>query len=215
MRSVISAASELMHREIKEFLKACLYEDEFITKEVLENGVGEGSKAYETGLFSLGIADTGPKNSAQALSTATRSNVMEMSLKKFVSAVLLPKTKATPQVRHALSFRRSVARWSSEIDAVKNELATITNEDKSSPSFQNVEETSIGFLDNVIQKELLPVLQEEAVNGTVLALERREAFDPVLSRGLYAQSHSSDPQDIEMCIACQGKYIHSSMVVVC
>lgn len=206
MRSVISAATEFMHNEIKQFLKACLHEDESAAKEMLDNGVGEGSKAYETGLFFLGIADTAPKNGTQGVSTATRSNVMEMSTKKFVSTVLFPKTKACPQVRHALTFRRSVARWSGEVDALKKELATLTNEDTSAPSFQSTDETAIGFLDNVIQKDLLPVLQEEAVNGTVLALEKREAFDPVLGRTLYTQSNSSDPQDIEMCIACQAMY---------
>lgn len=209
MRSVISSATEIMHKEIKEFLKACLHQDESTTKDLLDNGVGEGSKAYESGLFSLGIADTAPKNGPQGVSTATRSNVMEMSTKKFVAAVLFPKTRATPQVRHALTFRRSVARWSSEIDALKKELATLTGEDTSAPSFQSTDETAITFLDNVIQKDLLPVLQEEAVNGTVLALEKREAFDPVLGRTLYTQSNSSDPQDIEMCIACQAMY-HSS-----
>ena len=195
-----------MHNEIKQFLKACLYEDESTSKDFLDQGVGEGSKAYETGLFSLGIADTAPKSGPKGVSTATRSNVMEMSTKKFVSAVLFPKTKASPQVRHALTFRRSVARWSGEIDALKKELATLTNEDTSAPSFQSTDETAIGFLDNVIQKDLLPVLQEEAVNGTVVVLEKREAFDPVLGRTLYTQSNSSDPQDIEMCIACQAMY---------
>jgi hypothetical protein len=62
------------------------------------------------------------------------------------------------------------------------------------------------FLDNVIQKDLLPVLQEEAVNGTVLGLERRDAFDPVIGRGLYGQANSSDAQDIDMCIACKAIY---------
>jgi len=209
MRSVISAATELMHREIKEFLKTCLYPDESATKEMLDSTVGEGSKAHETGLFSLGIADTAPKDGTQGVSTATRSNVMDMTTKKFVASVLFPKTKASPQVRHALTFRRSVARWSSEVDVLKKELATLTGEDTSSPSYRSGDVTAIGFLDNVIQKELLPVLQEEAVNGTVLALERREAFDPVLGRGLYTQSNSSDPQDIEMCIACQAMY-HST-----
>ena len=37
----------------------------------------EGSTTYESGLFSLGIADTGPKSGGPAVSTATRSNVME------------------------------------------------------------------------------------------------------------------------------------------
>jgi hypothetical protein len=204
MRTVITAASEIMQREIKEFLRACLHASESSSKDVLESGVGEGAKVYENGLFSLGIADTGPRQ--QVAATATRSNVMEMSTTKFVTNVLFPKTKATPQVRHALSFRRCVARWTSEVEALKKELATLTNEDTSAPSYTSGEQSAISFLDDVIQKSLLPVLQEEAVNGTVKGLERREAFDPVLGRGLYATANSNEPQDIDMCLACQAMY---------
>lgn len=204
MRTVITAASEIMQREIKEFLKACLKESETSVKDILEATMGENAKVYENGLFSLGIADTGPRQ--QVAATATRSNVMEMSTNKFVSTVLFPKTKSTPQVRHALSFRRSVARWTSEVGALQIELATLTGEDKSAPSYQSREQTAIGYLDDVIQHSLLPVLQEEAVNGTVRALERREAFDPVLGRGLYATANSNEPQDVDMCLACQAMY---------
>lgn len=204
MRSVIVAATEIMHRETKEFLKACLQENETSQKDMMDPGVGEGSKAYESGLFSLGIADTGPRQ--QVVSTATRSNVMEMTTAKFVTAVLFPKTKSTPQARHALSFRRGVARWTSEIDALNKELSTLTGEDTSSPSYQSSEQSAISYLDNLIQNSLLPVLQEEAVNGTVHGLEKREAFDPVLGRGLYAQANSNEPQDIDMCIACQAMH---------
>jgi hypothetical protein len=100
---------------------------------MMDPSVGEGSKVYENGLFSLAIADTGPRQHGTA--TATRSNVMEMT--KFVSSVLFLKTKMTPQARHALSFRRCVARWSSEIEALSTELATLTNEDMSAPSFRS------------------------------------------------------------------------------
>ena len=92
------------------------------------------------------------------------------------------------------------------MEALKTELARLTNEDTSSPSYQSGEQSAISFLDDVIQKDLLPVLQEEAVNGTVLGLERREAFDPVLGRGLYAQANSNEPRDIDMCFACQAMH---------
>jgi hypothetical protein len=204
LRPVITAASEIMQREIKEFLEACLRENDNNMKDMMDAGVGEGSKAYENGLFSLGIADTGPRQ--QVSSTATRSNVMEMTTTKFVRSVLIPKTKMVPQARHALSFRRCVARWTSEVEALSMELATLTNEDTSAPSFRSGQPSALSYLDNLIQNNLLPVLQEEAVNGTVKGLERRDAFDPVLGRGLYATTNSNEPQDIDMCIACSAMH---------
>jgi hypothetical protein len=204
LRSVLTAASEIMQREIKEFLKACLQENDATANHMMDPSVGEGSKVYENGLFSLAIADTGPRQHVTA--TATRSNVIEMTTTKFVRSVLLPKTKMAPQARHALSFRRCVARWSNEIEALNTELATLTNEDTSAPSFRSGAQSAISFLDHLIQNNLLPVLQEEAVNGTVKGLERRDAFDPVLGRGLYATANSNDPQDIDMCIACAAMH---------
>lgn len=204
LRSVITAAGEMMQREIKEFLEACLKENDSSLKDMMDSNVGSGSKAYESGLFSLGIADTGPRQ--QVSSTATRSNVMEMTTTKFVRSVLIQKTKTTPQARHALSFRRSVARWTSEVEALSMELATLTNEDTTAPSFKSGQPTAISYLDHLIQNDLLPVLQEEAVNGTVMGLERRDGFDPVLGRGLYATANSNEPQDIEMCIACSAMH---------
>jgi hypothetical protein len=195
-----------MQREVKEFLKACLHEAESTKTETIESVTSDGFKAYESGLFSLGITDTGPQRQQRVLAAATRSNVMEMSTAKFVSKVLFSKTKVTPEVRHALTFRRGVARWTNEIETMKMELATLTQEDKSSPSFKSTDETAIGFLDGMIQDHLLPVLQEEAVNGTVRGLERTDAFDPVMSRGLYANVSSNDPLDVEMCISCQAIY---------
>ena len=191
-----------MQREIREFLHATLHEtDDPHALESTVRNVGYD----ESGLFSLGIVATAPKE--PSVSTATRSNVMEMSTSKFVATVLFPKTKSTPQVRHALTFRRSLARWSETLDSAKKELATVTGEDATAPSFNTVTgESVIQYLDNVIQKDLLPVLQEEAVNGTVQGLERRDAFDPVLDRTLYSRPGTNEPQDVEMCMACQAMY---------
>ena len=50
------------------------------------------------------------------------------------------------------------------------------------------------------------MLQEEAVNGTVKALERGDAFDPVLDRNVYARANSNEPQDVDMCKACDALY---------
>jgi hypothetical protein len=202
LRNVLSAANDIMQREVREFLQACLHETEVPRNEALETVHHTSGSTYESGLFSLGIVATekpGP------VSTATRSNVMEMSTRKFVSTVLFPKTKSEPQVRHALTFRRSLARWATTLEAAKKELALVTGEDRTSPVIVN-EVPAIVYLDKVIQNDLLPVLQEEAVNGTVQGLERRDAFDPVLDRTLYARPSTNEPQDVDMCIACQAMY---------
>jgi hypothetical protein len=136
---------------------------------------------------------------------------MEMAIPKFVVNILCAKTKVDPQIRHALSFRRSVARWTHENETMKKELATLTGEDTATATFSaSNEESAIAYLDKVIQKELLPALQEEAVNGTVKGLEHRDAFDPVLDRTLYSRPGSNDPQDVDMCKACQAMYDSTS-----
>lgn len=210
MRSVLSSAYDIVQRELKVFLKACLNELEPNKNDPMDTSTSKGSTAYERGLFSLGIVEDQLKP-GQQVSTANRSNVMDMSTKKFVTNVLFPKTKSEPQVRHALTFRRSIAKWTADNEALKKELAQLTGEDTSAPSFQfSPEETAISYLDTLIQKELLPVLQEEAVNGTVKGLERRDAFDPVLDRTLYARPNSNEPQDVDMCMACQAMYDSTS-----
>ena len=202
MRSVLTAASSIMQKEVRAFLEATLHETDL--SKTMDNTV-RNVGYNESGLFSLGIVETAPKEPNVA--TATRSNVMEMSTAMFVTSVLFSKTKSTPQVRHALTFRRSLARWTSTLENAKKELAEITGEDVTAPSFNTVtEETVISYLDNVIQNDLLPVLQEEAVNGTVQGLERRDAFDPVLDRTLYARPGSNEPQDVDMCMACQAMF---------
>jgi hypothetical protein len=207
MRSVLSTANDIMQRELKEFLKACLVETEPNRNDPMENTMRKGASAHESGLFSLGIVEVGSRKGEPKVSTATRSNVVEMTATRFVSTVLFPKSKVEPQARHALTFRRSVARWNAEIEALKKELATLTGEDTSSPSYNiSPDETAIQFLDKVIQNDLLPVLQEDAVNGTVKGLESRDAFDPVFGRNMYARPNSSEPQDVDVCIACQTMY---------
>lgn len=209
MRNVISAAISKMHDEIKEFLKPCLYKfDEVDGKDGMGNQpVGEGSTAFETGLFSLGVIENESKNGKTPMSTATRSNVMEMSTDKFVTTILFPKTGLEPEVRNALSFRRSIARWTYETENLKKELAIITNEDMSSAAYRfEPKESAIVFLDHVIQQDLLPVLQKEAEDGTIQGLQRAGAFDPILGRTMFNQSHNNGPDDIEMCLACKTMF---------
>jgi hypothetical protein len=174
---------------------------------------------YETGLFSLGIlndptSDRDNGNDPKTLTAgASRTTTMEMKSPKFVIDVLFPKTTnasgsaSGPQIRHALFFRKSLAKWAATHEQLRKELSIVTGEDTSMPSYNEVyQEPALKYLDTVIQKDLLPMLQEEAVNGTVKALERQDAFDPVLDRNVYARSNSNEPQDVDMCKACNALY---------
>ena len=156
---------------------------------------------FESGLFSLGIIDKEKDSkdgnaaaAADAWLTSTtssrRSTIQALPPAKFVNDVLFAKTtqNGTPQIRHALFFRKSVAKWARDMDTLRSELASSSSEDTSAPSYSATPELpSLEYLDSLIQKDLLPILQEEAVNGTVQALERPDAFDPVLDRNVYAR----------------------------
>jgi hypothetical protein len=183
----------------------------------------ETSKKHglESGLFSLGIIDpnydksngtgtgTGKEAWRNSSTTARRSTIEQMSTPKFVTEVLFAKTtqNGTPQIRHALFFRKALAKWEDDTMVLRKQLAKVTREDTSLPSYNAANEVpSLDYLDNIIQKDLLPVLQEEAVNGTVQALERSDGFDPVLDRNVYARADSNEPQDVDMCRACNALY---------
>lgn len=175
---------------------------------------------FETGLFSMGIIekeDNSEENEVNAIanswlsqSTSTqRSKIQNMSTPKFVNEVLFAKAtqNGRPQIRHALFFRKSLAKWNMDRAAIRAQLASITKEDTSAPSHESGNEIpALEYLDKVIQRDLLPVLQEEAVNGTVQALERPDGFDPVLDRNVFAHTDSNQPQDVDMCHACTALY---------
>ena len=113
-------------------------------------------------------------------------------------------TNTLPQLRYALSFRRLLERWTKDNEDLKKELAISTGEDTSIPSYNvKMEETALDFLDKVIEKEVLPVLQDLAVNCTVSALEREDAFEP-RPENIYSKSSSTKQGDINMCVACSA-----------
>jgi len=43
-----------------------------------------------------------------------------------------------------------------------------------------MEEEALVYMDNIIQRALLPEMQDEAVNAVIHFLERHDAFDPVV-----------------------------------
>jgi len=226
LRNLLVNARSIMERELKSFLNACLMqvrdeEDSSAnTKGQSRQSASKNSankRGRESGLFSLGIIDNGSQdegiNSANKWMASTtssrRSSIQTYTTSRFVVDVLFAKTTQNghPQIRHALFFRKALAKWQRDNDQLRHQLAVSTGEDTSTNTylFQR-EQPALEYLDNVIQKQLLPVLQKEAVDGTVHALERRDAFDPVLDRNVYARADSNEPQDVDMCKACTALY---------
>ena len=211
MRSVLIAAYDTMQKELKDFLIACIKEEDDLDDHDRHGRQNRRSKhANEPndshGLFSLGITETHKKDNL-SLQPESRANQMQQNASKFVANVLMTKTNTAPESRHALEFRRSVAVWTAEIDALQNELSNATGEDATASSYKShEEEKAIHFLDDIIKKQLIPVLQHEAISGTTKALEHEDAFLPVIDRTLYGRPNSNEPQDVDMCIACQALY---------
>lgn len=219
-----------MEREVKTFLRACLNEDEkldaafetmrmvtpsMMGRSPISRNIANASSdpSREQGIFSLGIINDASLTTsirekyAHNLSLASRSSVMRMSPDTFVLEVLCPRTGFIPQIRHALTFRRSIATWNKECEDLKRELALVSNQDTSSPEYNaTTEEDSLSYLDNVIKMTLLPLMHEAADTGTIAALERRDAFDPVQGIGIYNSSIKGKTLKVEMCAACQGLY---------
>ena len=235
LANVLQTAKDVMERELKQFLDAALHEvaekePEFNinmltncsgqTRQIAAKTKPNKKNGLESGLFSLGIIDKDTNDHEKEVNAIAnswltqstkhhRSTIQSMTTPKFVIEVLFAKTtqNGTPQIRHALFFRKSLAKWHQDKDIIRRQLAMVSQEDTSAPSYNDGLETpALEYLDTVIQKDLLPVLQEEAVNGTVQALERPDAFDPVLDRNVYARADSNEPQDVDMCHACNALY---------
>jgi hypothetical protein len=214
-----------MQKEIKEFLKACLYPSDATT-----SGKGNTSSsilgAFDASrdmpsnnreIFSLGIISeypgAGPQQKPDSYGYSdtfnaklrlSAANIMELPTEQFVTSVLLVRAGSEPQVRHALMFRSALARWSNDVSDLKRELAVITGQDKDTSTRSNSliaeEQSSLQFLDIVIQKKLLPLLQEEAVYSTTSSLERDDAFLPVFRNNIYLRSAEGEQP---LCLACQ------------
>jgi len=234
LRNLLVNARSLMEKELKAFLNACLMkvrteEDNEIgpssSKGQSRHGASNNSSnkrrggRESSGLFSLGIIDKGGPDNGQfndggnlmmaSTTSSRRSSIQNYTTVKFVVDVLFAKTtqNGQPQIRHALFFRKALAKWQRDNNMLRKQLAMATGEDTSTNTylFQR-EQSALDYLDNVIENALLPVLQKEAVDGTVHALERRDAFDPVLDRNVYARADSNEPQDVDMCKACTALF---------
>eukprot|EP00536_Pseudo-nitzschia_multiseries_P011893 jgi/Psemu1/260204/estExt_Genewise1Plus.C_4310008 len=236
LRNLLVNARSIMERELKAFLNACLMkvrdEEELAssnlkgqTRQSLSKGSSNnrsGGGRESSALFSLGIIDKGGSDDDDgankwmaSTSSSRRSSIQNYTTARFVVDVLFAKTtqNGQPQIRHALFFRKALAKWQRDNDQLRHQLAVASGEDTSTNThlFQR-EQPALEYLDNVIAKQLLPVLQKEAVDGTVHALERRDAFDPVLDRNVYARADSNEPQDVDMCKACTALFNYTGPI---
>jgi hypothetical protein len=203
-----------MQREIKGFLSACIAEsdkpkDKRKTRSYNAMNMDQSQLDMERGIFSLGISSSmgGLGGELGWKKATTRANIVELPADQFVSNVLFPRSNTDPEVRHALAFRRNIARWSHEIAEGKRELASCSGQDSMLPNDDSViEEGVLIYMDNIIQRTLLPEMQDEAVNAVIHFLERHDAFDPILNDAFSRYPNHSVQLEAEMSVACQALY---------
>lgn len=210
LRMVLIEAENIMEDEIKEFLKACVDKMDARRLGNEDNGASRSRGIYLQGFFSLGIVDSATEENAQkgGFSSHESRGVTEMSTSRFVSEILFKSTKSSAQYSHALIFRRIVAKWTTEVDELKQQLS-IASKEKDIPSTPNIgaggarEERSIEYLDKIIKNKLLPEMKNYAVDANKIMLERNDAFDPV-KWNMYGTRNVAGPLDVDMCKACEG-----------
>ena len=204
-----------MQREIKLFISACIAESDKPKdkrkRTTLHHAMHADQAALdaEVGIFSLGITSALGGNSMGADGwKKSRANMTDLPPDQFVSNVLFPRTNVDPEVRHALTFRRSVSRWTHEVSEGRKELAICSGEDTSTPMYRNttVEDGALAFMDNIIQLTLLPEMQDEAVNAVIHFLERHDAFDPIANDVFTRYPHHTVQVEADMSVACQALY---------
>lgn len=209
LHSIIITAETAIQREIKGFLSACIAESDQPKAKRKPRSYMDQSTDVERGIFSLGISSSlgGAGGELGWKKATTRANIVELPADQFVSNVLFSRSNTDPAVRHALTFRRGISRFSREITAGKLELSVCSGQDTSSPAYNApTEEPALVYIDNIIQRTLLPEMQDEAVNAVIHFLERHDAFDPIVGDVFSRYSNHSAQHDAEMSVACQALY---------
>lgn len=203
-----------MQREVKLFVSACIAESDKPKdkRHRSRNAINIDSSQLdaESGIFSLGInpSSLGGGSSSIDRWKKSKANIVDLPPDQFVSNVLIPRMNVDPEVRHALAFRRSISRWTHEISEGRRELAICSGEDTSSPMHHTTapEEGALVYMDNIIQRTLLPEMQDEAVNAVIHFLERHDAFDPIANDIFTRYTHHMMQVEAEMSVACQALY---------
>ena len=151
--------------------------------------------------------DAKPEEEADQPVAVTTPRFEEMPASTFVSSVLFPMTNTTPQVQHALVFRRSMDQFTKLNQIRFEELAETTGETsipEANRRKSERDELAIEFLDKAIEDTVLPSLQQQAVHGTIIASEMEDAFDPPLEANVYARTDKIQPLDVAMVQAGEG-----------
>lgn len=205
-----------MQREIKLFISACIAESDKPKDKRkasrMHNAINmdQSQLDVERGIFSLGITSSMMGGGPSSMNgwKKSRANIVDLPPDQFVSNVLFPRTNTDPEVRHALTFRRSISRWTHEVSEGRKELAICSGEDTNSPMYRNttMEEGALVYMDNIIQLALLPEMQDEAVNAVIHFLERHDAFDPIANDVFTRYPHHTVQVEAEMSVACQALY---------
>lgn len=215
LNTLLLNAELAMQREIKSFISACIAESDKPKDKRkqarLHNAIhmDQSQLDVESGIFSLGITSSLGGNSMGVDGwKKSRANIVDLPPDQFVSNVLIPRTNIDPEVRHALTFRRSISRWTHEVKEGRKELAMCSGEDTNSPAYlsNTMEEGALVYMDNIIQRTLLPEMQDEAVNAVIHFLERHDAFDPIANDVFTRYPHHTVQVEAEMSVACQALY---------
>ena len=212
--AVLVNAELAMQREIKLFISACIAESDKPKdkRRRMHNGMSmdQSQLDVESGIFSLGITSSALGGGPSSMNgwKKSRANIVDLPPDQFVSNFLIPRTNVEPEVRHALTFRRSISQWSHEMSEGRRELAICSGEDTTSPMYYNtaMEDSALVYVDNIIQRTLLPEMQDEAVNAVIHFLERHDAFDPIANDVFTRYQHHTLQVEAEMSVACQALY---------
>ncbi|CAB9528119.1 expressed unknown protein [Seminavis robusta] len=152
-----------------------------------------------------------PEPKPEEETAATESpKFSEMPASTFVSTVLFPMTNTKPQVQHALVFRRSMDRFTKLNEERADQLARASGETAHAMRRKSErEELAIEFLDRAIQNDVNPVVQQNAVRGTIETSELQDAFEPPDEANVYARADKIQPLDVAMVEACEGMLDHT------
>jgi len=214
----IDMTEKCIQEEVKIFLQACLNVSEssstmnFIFNRNSKDSSKKSSIANLTqdspGLFSLGIIDEDSGVGPQIISREKKKSDNESSgrtdigTEKFVS-ILFSEMGLAPDVRHAPLFRNILNTWNKSIEDMKIELAAHTGGDwrDRQGSEKKGCQTAMEYLDFVIERHLLQILQNDAEKGTIVALEREDAFAPIIPNNIYLVRSDEDRRS---CFACEA-----------
>ena len=236
LRPVLDKAYSVMQSEFKDFLRACLQQEQLSKRHVAEASIAEKPK-NDNKIFTFGVLEVVDEEQKEGEDVENKqdpkqekkhdpkqapeqepkpeedmeneadspSKFSEMPIDRFVSSVLFPMTNTTPRIQNALVFRRSMDMFTRINEARAKELAHVTGESAMAMRRKSErEELAIEFLDKAVQDNVLPYIQTDALTGTIVVTEMKDAFDPPAEANVYARADKIKPLDVAMVQACEG-----------